>query len=371
MAPKEEDGGEIACCGPPAGPRSGANEKPGYLVWPFVEEFVQTPAGDTPRVRTRLSLLDRFLAAGARLGIARNSHKVAPGLYTLGLPGPESPVLVTANYKLSFDAVRSSMEGRSAWLLVVDTRGINVWCAAGKGSFSADEVTRQVVRTRLDLAVSHRTLILPQLSAPGVAARKVRRATGFTVQWGPIRAGDLPRYLDQGNKADPAMRQVSFTLGERVVLLPVEISMVLKPVALVILAGFLVSGIGHGGYSLAAAWHRGWVFATGILLAILAGAAVTPLALPRLPFTAFSAKGAVVGAVMGATYALYVSGGWMAGWALVLLMAAFSSYLAMNFTGATPFTSGSGVEKEMRRAIPFQTLAVLGGAVAWIAGGFV
>jgi hypothetical protein len=56
--------------------------------------------------------------------------------------------------------------------------------------------------------------------------------------------------------------------------------------------------------------------------------------------------------------------------ALVFCSMAISSYLAMNFTGSTPFTSPSGVEKEMRKAIPMQALAVLMAAVAWIGSAF-
>jgi hypothetical protein len=76
--------------------------------------------------------LDHFLA---RWGINRMGHRVEPGLYRLGNPAPESPVFTSANYTLSFDALRSALAGNDAWILVLDTKGINVWCAAGKGTF--------------------------------------------------------------------------------------------------------------------------------------------------------------------------------------------------------------------------------------------
>ena len=100
-------------------------------------------------------------------------------------------MLVTANYKLSFDSLRFALGGIDAWLLVTDTRGINVWCAAGKGTFSASEVCEVVRRSRLAEVVSHRRLILPQLAAPGVTAREVTRGCGFSVRFGPVRATDL------------------------------------------------------------------------------------------------------------------------------------------------------------------------------------
>ncbi|MBW1989101.1 MAG: hypothetical protein JRI97_06100 [Deltaproteobacteria bacterium] len=329
-----------------------------------------TPCGPVPVVKTRMSAWDRAQAVAARVGIKRNSHKVAPGLYAMGNPSNESPVFVTANYKLSFDALRRGLSGLDAWMLVADTRGINVWCAAGKRTFSTDEVALQVVRSGLDRLVSHRRLILPQLAAPGVSGREVKKKTGFSVSWGPVRAADIKAFVDAGYKAEPYMRQVTFPLSERAVLLPVELSAIAKPLAVLILAGFVLSGIGGGLFSLSAAWHRGLSLAGGLVAAVLAGAVAMPLLLPRLPFVAFSAKGALTGAALGAAWALATAAGWLEGAALVLLTTGLSSYLAMNFTGSTPFTSGSGVEKEMRRAMPFQALAVGLALAGWIKAGF-
>ena len=110
---------------------------------------MDTPAGFVPRVRTRLSFRDRAGTVSTRIGIGRYNYKVVPGLYGVGNPGADSPVLVTANYKLTFDALRKELGGIDAWILVADTRGINVWCAAGKGLFSTDEVVRRVKASRL------------------------------------------------------------------------------------------------------------------------------------------------------------------------------------------------------------------------------
>jgi CO dehydrogenase/acetyl-CoA synthase gamma subunit (corrinoid Fe-S protein) len=96
---------------------------------------------------------DHFLA---RIGVRRCSHRVEPGLYALGNPTPDSPVFVSANYTLSFDALRSSLEGIDGYILVLDTKGINVWCAAGKGTFSTDEIALRVMITRLGEVVTHR-----------------------------------------------------------------------------------------------------------------------------------------------------------------------------------------------------------------------
>lgn len=366
-------GSEVSCCGASPLPESSLHERPGYRIEPFVAEFRDTPAGPVPVVRAAMDCHDRWGTMGARLGVNRDNYPVAPGLYAVGRPAAESPVLVTANYKLTFDALRRDLNGIDAWILVLDTRGVNVWCAAGKGTFSTAEVIRQVRRTGLARVVSHRRLILPQLGATGVDARKVRRGCGFEVVWGPVRAEDIKKFLTANMKADPAMRRVTFSLAERLVLVPVELSFLPKPAFWILVAAFVLSGIGPGFFSFGAAWHRGWMVAAACGAAIAAGTVATPALLPWIPGTAFAFKGALAGLAAGlgivGLFRFSVTG--LSAAALVLCTTALSSFLAMNFTGSTPFTSPSGVEKEMRRAIPLQLAAVVVSAGTWIGSAFV
>lgn len=364
---------EVSCCGASPLPESSPHERPGYRIEPFVAGFLDTPTVPVPVVRTVMDRHDRWGTMGARLGVNRDRYPVAPGLYAAGKPEAESPVLVTANYKLTFDALRRELNGIDAWILVLDTHGVNVWCAAGKGTFSTAEVIRQVEQASLDKVVSHRRLILPQLGATGVDAREVRRGCGFEVVWGPVRAGDIKKFLAAGLKADPAMRQVTFSLTERLVLIPVELSFLPKPALWILAAAFVLSGIGPGFFSFGAAWHRGWMMATACGAAIAAGTVATPALLPWIPGTAFAFKGALAGLAAGfgivGLFRFSMAG--LSAAALVLCTMALSSFLAMNFTGSTPFTSPSGVEKEMRRAIPLQLAAVVAACGIWIGSAFV
>jgi CO dehydrogenase/acetyl-CoA synthase gamma subunit (corrinoid Fe-S protein) len=84
---------------------------------------------------TRLSGKDRMGRFRSRVSGFRMHYRVDPGLYAVGSPNTDSPVLVSANYKLSFNTLRSNLDGLDAYILVLDTKGINVWCAAGKGTF--------------------------------------------------------------------------------------------------------------------------------------------------------------------------------------------------------------------------------------------
>jgi hypothetical protein len=300
---------------------------------------------EVKQATSRVSRAERWDHFLARLGVNRMGHRVKPGLYALGEPCPESAVLVTANYTLSFDALRSALDGINAYLLVLDTDGINVWCAAGRGTFGTDELVSKIETTRLSSIVSHRRLILPQLGAAGVSAHEVRERSGFTVEFGPVRAADVPEYLRTG-RATQEMRRVRFGVLDRLVLIPVELKHALLPS----LVGAVILYLLAGGLA-----------AAGMAASVLAGIVAFPILLPWLPFREFSAKGYVLGAVTAAPFAAALTraaGGphdlraraWAAAYALVAVP--ITAYLALNFTGSTPFTSRSGVRREILRYVP-------------------
>lgn len=344
--------------------------RPGFSLCHYVDGFVASAVGPIPRVRARPDLADRLGTLMVRAGIRRMAHLVVPGLYCVGSPDRSSPVLVTANYKLSFDALRFSLAGQDAWVLVLDTRGVNVWCAAGKGTLSTDELVRRVQAVRLAEVVSHRELVLPQLAATGVSAFKARRACGFSVLWGPVRAADLPAFLAADKQADEPMRRVTFTLAERLALVPVELALALKPLAVAGAACFVLGGIGPEVFSLAAAAQRGAWLGLALLAGALGGCLGLPALLPWLPGRMFSVKAGLLGLAAGGLVAALAPGAGLDRLGLVLVATAAASWLGMNFTGCTPYTSPSGVEWEMRRAMPVQAAALLAGIVAFVLGPF-
>ena len=361
------------CCGPPQGPASSPFEKPGYRLCDFVEGFTDTPTGSVPRIKTKLETADLLGTIKVRLGVNRTQYKVTPGLYSIGDVTPMSPVLVTANYKLTFDRLRKDLEGMQAWILVLDTRGVNVWCAAGKKTFSTAEVIHRVKQTCLQEIVSHRRLILPQLSATGVSGKQVKKGCGFKVIWGPVRTGDIKSFLKKGIKADKAMRRVTFSFLERLVLVPVELWILRKYLLWVFLTGFILSGIGSGIFSMGQAWSRGLIMMAACVVGIISGAVAVPVLLPWIPGRVFAVKGVIAGLLLGVGKVLVLVKAIIAMEAvsLILFITVISSYLAMNFTGSTPYTSPSGVEKEMRMALPFQVLAVTLSIATWIGAMFV
>ena len=347
------------------------------LDQPFVIGSVETPEGRVPQVSSSWTKADYLGTFKARWGIGRMHYTVDPGLYALGRPDEKSPVLVTANYKMSFDRLRKALPGRDAWILVLDTKGINVWCAAGKGTFGTEELVSRIGSSGLERVVSHREVILPQLSAPGVAAHQVKKLSGFKAIFGPVQAEDLPAFLDSGMKATAEMRFKTFTTWERFVLIPVELVGALKAALVIIPILLILSGLlGPSGF-----WpnvvNEGLFAVQALLTAIFAGAVLTPLLLPWLPGRAFSLKS--LGPAIFCALLLLLwrwAGGVrssglleMIGWILVILSAA--AYLAMNFTGASTYTSLSGVKKEMRWSLPFQIGGSVVGLALWVCSMFI
>ena len=355
------------CCPSPAD-----RELPGYTLCSYVTAWIETEAGPVPQVSGRLTRRDLFGRWAMRWGFGRDRYRVTPGLYAIGNPSADSPVLVSANYKLSFDLLRRETATLDAWILVIDTKGINVWCAAGKGTFGTEEIIARVKATDLDKVVSHRQLIVPQLGAPGIAAHEVKKGCGFSVVYGPVRAEDLPAFLAAGNTATPQMRRVTFSTWERFILTPVEVTILWKKILWALLALFLLGGIGPDIFSLGAAWHRGLAAAAVGLSGVIAGAVITPVLLPWIPGRTFALKGATTGGAIGLLGLIVMAGklGFGNSLAGLLTLPAVSSFIAMNFTGSSTFTSPTGVEKEMRQAIPMQLAALLVAAVAFIWAGF-
>jgi len=338
----------------------------------FVLGILETPVGPVPQVATVCAGRDRWGALRVRLGFGRMRYTVEPGLYGVGAPQEDSPVLVTANYKLSFDHLRAALVGLNAWVLVLDTNGINVWCAAGKGTFGTIALCAQVAASRLDQLVRHRRLIVPQLGAPGIAAHAVKQQSGFSVVYGPAMARHLPEFLGRGMQATPVMRRKTFSLLERAVLIPVEVVVACKwalPLSLVLYVASGLLGSASFGENLRelGAWTM-----VGLWSGIVAGTVLTPLLLPVLPGRAFSLKGGVAGLMVVLVFlAVFfsrsgTSGNGLTGLAWLLLIPAIASFLGMEFTGASTYTSLSGVKKEMRLAVPFQVAAVLCGMLLLI-----
>jgi hypothetical protein len=307
-------------------------------------------------VPATLTMKDYLGTVKVRCGISRDNYSVKPGLYAVGNPDRDSDVFVTSNYKLSFDTLRQSLSGLNGYILVLDTNGINVWCAAGKGTFSTGELIKRIEQVSLSELVNHRRIIVPQLGATGVAGYKVKKSTGFNVHFGPVRAADIKAFISAGYRADKEMRKVKFGFKDRLVLIPNDFIYskfyLLAAIGIVL----IISGFSDGVYSVKNILHESWKVIMNVFLGYFAGIVITPFLLPFIPGRHFSLKGFFTGLItflgLLAAGAAGKSIAEISSWFFIITTV--SSFLAMNFTGSSTFTSLSGVKKEMKIFLPLQ-----------------
>ncbi len=338
----------------------------------YISGYLDSPAGKLARIACCWNFRDYLGTIKVRSHIGRDNYKVEPGMYAIGNPGKESEVVVTANYKLTFDIVRRDLEGLDIWLMVLDTKGVNVWCAAGKGTFSTKELLRRIEKVQLQKIVSHHRLILPQLGATGVSAHEVKKSGGYNVIYGPVRSADLKQFISDGLKASKAMRTVTFTLRERARLITSDFMYYVVYLMASMAGMFLLSGLYSWGYSFRLALDQGIIAALNLFMAYSAGIILAPLLLPWIPFRTFSMKGMVCGLLL----AIVLAFTGLAGPSALGIIAWFfistsvSSFVMMNFTGSSTYTSLSGVQKEMKTALPLQIIAASLGLIIFIVSKF-
>jgi len=334
---------------------------------------IETTAGKVNQIFTVWSRRDKWNTIKVRWSIGRMNYKVKQGLYAVGNPDENSNIFVSANLKLSFDHLRRALHGMNAWVLVLDTKGVNVWCAAGKGTFGTKELVYRIKVHELEKIVNHRKIIVPQLGATGVSAHEVKNKTGFHVIYGPIRAEDISAFINAGLKATTEMRKVEFPLKERIKLIPVELAYGKYYLLLIPLAFFILSGFNSHGYSVDLAWINGGKSIVNLFTAYIAGCALTPILLPWIPFKRFSLKGLAIGWLLTALllYCNFLGNNIFEIISWFLINGSLSAFLAMNFTGSSTFTSLSGVQKEMKTALPIQIGAAALGLIGWIITRFI
>ena len=139
----------------------------------------------------------------------------ALGLRRVGNPNERSPVFLSGNYTLTVQRVLRKLRGCDCYLLVANSHGSNVWCAAGMNEFTEYDVIDAINVSGIKDLVRHRRIIAPVYAAPGIDIRVIKQVSGFNIQWGPTHLDDLPRYIANGLKRTNDMFQVKFGLQDR------------------------------------------------------------------------------------------------------------------------------------------------------------
>ncbi|MFQ6035956.1 MAG: HgcAB-like fusion protein, partial [Sedimentisphaerales bacterium] len=138
------------------------------------------------------------------------------GLIRIGNPNSNSPVFLTCNYRLTVERVKRALRTLDAYLLVGNSKGLNVWCASIGGHFTNHGVISVLKTTGIEEIVGHRNVILPQLAAGGVEAGIIQKKTGWKVIWGPVYAKDIQAFVENNFKKTSMMRQVRFRWDQRI-----------------------------------------------------------------------------------------------------------------------------------------------------------
>jgi len=324
----------------------------------YIISFLDSKIGKIPVVSSKLEKKDKLGEIKVRLGIGRDNYLVKPGLYAVGNPDKESQVFVTANYKLSFDKLRMELDFTDGWILVLDTKGINVWCAAGKGTFGTKELVKRIILSKLENLVNHRQLILPQLGAVGVSAHEIKKSTGFKVIYGPVKASDIKEFLANNFQKNSKMKTIDFKLSDRIVLIPVEIAASLKIVLAILVILSLVNIFENKMISLKILNDI-----IPFLGSFLAGTVIFPILLPFIPFRSFALKGFLLGFLWSIFTIIFYKLTLFPALYFLLVLPSITSFLALNFTGATTFTSLTGTKLEVKYSLPVYIVSVLAGIV--------
>jgi acetyl-CoA decarbonylase/synthase complex subunit gamma len=123
--------------------------------------------------------------------------QITPGLYKVGNPGKDAPVLLTVNFSLTYFTLQGYLEASKipSFMLIVDTEGLSVLTAVAAGKLSEELVGEALKKFGVDQEVTHKTLIIPGYAAP--LSGRIEEATGWKVLVGPRDAADIAEFLEQ------------------------------------------------------------------------------------------------------------------------------------------------------------------------------
>jgi acetyl-CoA decarbonylase/synthase complex subunit gamma len=120
-----------------------------------------------------------------------------PGLYRVGTPDKDAPVLMTVNFSLTFFTLQGYLESSRVpcFMLIVDTEGLSVLTAVAAGKLSETLVRDAIKKFGVEDEVSHRKLIIPGYASP--LSGRIEEATGWKVLVGPRDAAEIGEFLHE------------------------------------------------------------------------------------------------------------------------------------------------------------------------------
>lgn len=274
---------------------------------------------------------------------------IEPGIYQSGHPNENSPIIVTTNYEYTYIKVMRSLKGVDAWVLCIDSNGINVWCAARGNDFGNAQLLEAVDATGIHKLTKKKTLILPQLSAGGVAKPQLPKNSEkfpFKIVYGPVWSKDIPQYIKERPARKPdSMKFAKFTISHRMRAGITHTTFLLRKIfllPLIIIAALL----------LALNWsNKLWWIGEIFVWIILTNAIIACL----FPLSNFTRKFIVKGIFFGVLNIIVLGGiSWMLHRSLFFLLWNLCFYFwiaffsTMSFSGYTMSTSPREIQTEYR-----------------------
>ncbi len=277
---------------------------------------------------------------------------IEPGIYQSGKPDDNSPIIVTANYLYTYIKVMRSLKGIDAWVLCVDSKGINVWCAARGDNFGNNQLIEAVGATDIAKITKKKTLILPQLSAGGIASPVLKSEAPdfpFNVLFGPVWAKHLPKFLKERPARKPdKMKLAKFTASHRFRAAITHTTFLIRKIFLMPIIGLFFILIGLALFNtipISKLWLVGeillWIIITNVIIMVI------------FPITNFTRKFITKGCIYGVINVFLLgSVSWLFHGLspFLLLSSCFSFWLAffstMSYSGYTMATSPSEIQDE-------------------------
>jgi len=277
---------------------------------------------------------------------------IEPGIYQSGTPDENSPIIVTANYLYTYIKVMRALKGIDAWVLCVDSNGINVWCAARGTNFGNKQLIEAVEATDITKVSNKKTIILPQLSAGGIASPLIKSEAPnfpYNVLFGPVWAKHLPKFLNERPARKPEkMKLAKFTASHRLRAAITHTTFLLRKIFLwpsfaliLILFGLTLLNV----VEISKLWIVGeiwlWVIITNTTIMIL------------FPITNFTRKFITKGIIYGVINVVllgYISWLFHSSLPLIFWSSSFYFWLAffstMSYSGYTMATSPQEIQDE-------------------------
>ena len=295
---------------------------------------------------------------------------IEPGIYRSGNPTKNSPIIVTSNYDFTYIKVMRNLRHIDAWVLCVDSNGINVWCAARGNDFGNEQILEAVEATGIQIYTEENTLILPQLSAGGVSIPQLPKKSEnfpFKIKFGPVWSKYLPQYLEEKPLKKPDhMKLAKFSLSHRMRAWVTHTTFLLRKIFLLPIIGFFFI------FLLSLLWINKLAWVGELIAWIIISNGLISILFPLSNFTrSFIKKGMFFGFLT-----VVVLGGisWILHGSLifillnVILFFWIAFFSTMSFSGYTMATSPTEIQEEYSSFRRINKILLITGTILSIIG---